>query len=415
MSLAGALEDYLKAPDFEAQRLAYKNKKASKDESEYTIQGSPFCGSIAAHAYVTLLTRLRIESKQSQPAPAAAKKEEPVIDFFSSLDDELNALSAPSVQAQYNNTDPFGGFWTPDNNGGNPFAAGTNPFATKQQELQKQTQDINSQLAALQAGLSSLNQPANIPNPMVFGNQGFPSQQAQPLGFPSFNALVAQPQNDNLFTVENVFGNPSAFGGSGMGQSSVALGGGSTQITNKRTDPFADLGLVTQAPSQNPTLDPFNLQRNQTSLAQTSSPHNPFSQPSTSFGGFQQSTSRPPLSSQPSGFGVGQPNYVATIPNAGLSGLGTSGSNLMSTPFGVPQTAAGMGAMGGGANVAFNPFAPAGSAGGMGQQSAGAFNPFMQSNPAPAGNPFGAQVWNVDKAAMTFALLKYPLLYNSPQ
>jgi hypothetical protein len=39
ISLAGALEDYLKAPDFEAQRLAYKAKKASK-EKEKTVPKS---------------------------------------------------------------------------------------------------------------------------------------------------------------------------------------------------------------------------------------------------------------------------------------------------------------------------------------------------------------------------------------
>ncbi|TPX63056.1 hypothetical protein SpCBS45565_g06889 [Spizellomyces sp. 'palustris'] len=393
ISLAGALEEYLKAPDFEAQRLAYKEKKANKNSETTKPTGT----------------------REPQNSVPPKKQEEPGIDFFSSLDEELNALNSPSVQAQYDSSDAFGSYWVP-NTANNPFGPGghhdTNPFAVKQQELQKQTQDINNQLALLQAGLSTLTQPSPS-NQLVLGNQSFPLLQSSAS---PFGASQSQQADDNAFTVENVFGNPNVFANTGMGQSSQGLGGAfgaaqTSQPNQSSSDPFASLTVIQQR-SQNPTLDPFNLSR-PVSIISQASPHNPFGPPSSTMSSLQQPTVRPaPLQPQLSNPVLGQSNYVATTNMPGsFSMFGNSGSNLLSIsaatqkssyPIGGSSTGAvGMGALGhvgvignpgfSTSTPAFNPFTQTGaSPGPASAQPRPAFNPFAPTGSGGTDNSFGA-------------------------
>ncbi|KAI8819925.1 ANTH domain-containing protein [Fimicolochytrium jonesii] len=297
VSLAGALEDYLKAPDFEAQRMAYKEKKGGKTG-----------GTASASAPASKGTAATSTQSSTQPTSTSKQPEKPAIDFFSSLDDELSAFQAPAVQAQYNTAaDPFGGLWGGGQDGGasaasNPFGAvqTTNPFALKNQELQQQTQDINSQLQALQAGLNTFNvQGAADPfgggggagGQMVLASQGgFPMLQQQQSqsqfgGYSPFAMPQQQQQQPQgfgagggAFTVENVFGNNDAFGSGGGGAAPATrnnpFGGPTTAALpaplatqQSSTDPFAGLGLPQQQPSTtNPTLDPFGLNRQPTTF-----------------------------------------------------------------------------------------------------------------------------------------------------
>ncbi|KAJ3019294.1 hypothetical protein HKX48_002239 [Thoreauomyces humboldtii] len=408
VSLAGALEDYLKAPDFETQRLAYKSKKAAK--SGAAVEPSTSSGGTSSG------------TKKSDPKTKA--QPEPVIDFFSSLDNELSALNAPAVQAQYNNSDPFGAMWAPEGSG-NPFGSddaghASNPFAARTQELEKQTRDINSQLALLQMNPAGNNQ-------MVLSGSNFGQLQPQASStfgnnsFPPFGAQAPQAagSGDNNFTVENVFGNGGAsFGGPPTNHAAPAMGGGfapappAPPTLSTGYDPFAGLGVVQSGSSQNPTLDPFQSNTNRPApLQHQTSQHNPFASPATPFGGMQQSGFRPTPTSSPFGMGQQQSNYVATSNPGGpfgfpaASGLGGN-SNGMQQPqlaTGMPPNSLGM-SMGNGSQLAFNPFAPApqqsppqqiqqqqGGFGGQPNAGAAAYNPFASLGGSSKGSGgFGA-------------------------
>ncbi|KAJ3146929.1 hypothetical protein HDU89_005959 [Geranomyces variabilis] len=413
VSLAGALEDYLKAPDFEAQRTAYKAKKAGK--SGAAIKDEPSASS---------------QSASSPPAATAAKNEAPLVDFFSSLDNELSAFNSPSVQNPYNaaSSDPFQSLWVPDPST-NPFGTqpssmslqqqSNNPFAQETQALQQQTLEMNKQLQSLQANLSNFNQAAApMPNNQLAFNNGFlPPLQPQQS---SYGAFMSGPQAHDAggFTVENVFGGGGASGTNVFAASSAvpAIGGGfapappPVQQTNNY-DPFAGLGL-TQAPStQNPTLDPFGSLKSKPTISQQA--HNPFAPvaaatpSSTSASPFGQAGGGPFRAAQQGaaatggGGGVGggfstqsnasmpsQPNYIATSaasPPFGAFGTppgGVGQNRQLGGPF---STGMGGGGMGGMQNQqqAFNPFAPVGQQPPqqqqVGQQNNGAalaFNPF---------------------------------------
>ncbi|KAJ3035865.1 hypothetical protein HDV00_003338 [Rhizophlyctis rosea] len=242
VSLAGGLEDYLNAPDFEAQRQAYKEKKAAKARQQNATKFEE---------------KPKAETRQPSPErnPTVTTEKQPdIIDFFSSLDEEINAFTSPSVQAQYDTTDQFGAFWAAP--GGNPFGAAqqigispTNPFAMNQhnqQQLQQQVFDVSGQVAAMQMNLPSMLSPQASAGQLVPASAGFPLLQQQPqmgMGGPAYggfggqNPFGQQQQQQQLsadrrpsgeFTVENVFGNANAFGG----------GGGASNFGGAAANPF---------------------------------------------------------------------------------------------------------------------------------------------------------------------------------
>ncbi|KAJ3212961.1 hypothetical protein HDU67_003491 [Dinochytrium kinnereticum] len=92
ISLVSALEDYIKAPDFEAQRTAYRDKKnqaGTQRESKEKYK------SVSAKEEKPKVTKSEPEPSRTlfNAEPGKAKNTEPLIDFFSSLDDELNSYN----------------------------------------------------------------------------------------------------------------------------------------------------------------------------------------------------------------------------------------------------------------------------------------------------------------------------------
>ncbi|KAJ3046681.1 hypothetical protein HK097_000639, partial [Rhizophlyctis rosea] len=290
VSLAGGLEDYLNAPDFEAQRQAYKEKKAVRarqNSSKPTIEASR-----------TVEKRDPSPERKAITTTTAPQKPADMIDFFSSLDDEINAFSSPTVQAQYQTADTFGAFWAPAGAPGNPFAAQQagfnpgNPFAINQQNqqhLQQQVFDMSNQVATMQNNLPQLLQAQPSGGQLVTAGGAFPLLQQQSQagtgqspfggfgGQDPFAQQLAQQQQQGgqqgnrrtSFTVENVFGNPDAFGGGGaaMGSGGGGFGAsaanpfgnpGATPFGNSTVFPGASVSPHSSSPQrQQPTQDVF--------------------------------------------------------------------------------------------------------------------------------------------------------------
>ncbi|KAJ3125069.1 hypothetical protein HK098_000626 [Nowakowskiella sp. JEL0407] len=177
-SLAGTLEDYLKSPDFETQRAAYlerkKNPKQSASAKETKAPSSP--------------TR---KETVTQPEP---KKAETKVDFFASLDEEINALSSVSQNAANSNLSPFG-MW--DNLNGIQDLA-TNPFLQQQQmqliQLQQQQQQL--QLQQMQLVAASQFGSGQVPFSAVPAISPFGMQNAVPAG--NMSASLSNPFATNL-------------------------------------------------------------------------------------------------------------------------------------------------------------------------------------------------------------------------
>ncbi|KAJ3064504.1 hypothetical protein HK102_008185, partial [Quaeritorhiza haematococci] len=140
VSLAGALEEYLRAPDFEAQRLAYKQKKqAARQKQQSSSQPEKKTSQESSSK-----PKPEPDTSSQKSAPPPKKQQAPDIDFFSSLDEELNAFKSPSVQATFdmfsnmNNNDGAGfSYYIPQSQG--------NPFMQQQQQMQMQQQMMMQQ------------------------------------------------------------------------------------------------------------------------------------------------------------------------------------------------------------------------------------------------------------------------------
>ncbi|KAJ3104020.1 hypothetical protein HDU97_009567 [Phlyctochytrium planicorne] len=247
ISLVSALEDYIKAPDFEAQRRAYREKK-----SQANLQKTPEKSSAKATPKVEVERKEEQGSRTVFDAGKDKAKAEPLIDFFSSLDDELNTYTkqpqanfsvdlSASIWSQPAATpqNPFGvmpagfattpGFATP----GAPSAAANNqmvlhPFASTAtagqglyapaaQALPTGTNG-SSQLvlhpfastATAGQGLSNLsNQNGTALN--AFQTTPAPSSAVNPFAVPNFSSQPKPFSNDPSFTIENVFGQQNTF------------------------------------------------------------------------------------------------------------------------------------------------------------------------------------------------------------
>ncbi|KAJ3179024.1 hypothetical protein HDU85_004979 [Gaertneriomyces sp. JEL0708] len=364
VSLAGALEDYLKAPDFEAQRQAYKDRKAAKERGESVP-----------------------EPIRTQQATTSTTQEAPLVDLFASLDDELDALNSPSVQAQYDQAN-----WGGPSTTGNPFAA-ANPFALQTQQLQKQTQDLNQQIAMLQSGLSTLVQP----QPTLTGQPfSFHSTASQP--FDSFANVTGAStvQLDPTFTVENVFGNAGSFpqpnNGSNMNVFSQQSSNASilpaqnpqpAMSTGTAHDPFASINSFHPPATANPNLDPFAFNRPAQSNPLTSPPF-PQQQSQMRLGLPEGASSKISSLSKPaSNFPtMGNANAFTSLDPSRQPSHGASGATLNNfASFGSSSVASSSGAHGG---FGTSPMTTTSTT----------YNPFLQNIPASTANPSISTVFN---------------------
>ncbi|KAJ3300100.1 hypothetical protein HK104_004569 [Borealophlyctis nickersoniae] len=409
VSLAGALEDYLRAPDFEAQRLAYKEKKAAKNHKPAPkVTGT-------AHIFVpirldnrsertVLLTESQLaaasttkrEASPERPPAAPAKALE--VDFFASLDEELNAFASPSVQAQFNNAD-LGALWNPASPG-NPFAAQQsfnpgNPFAAMQQQQQnihQQVFDVSNQLATFQMGLLQQQQQASAGQlalvaggfPLMnqqqqqmssqgngqvdfasafggqaaFGDAAFGGQSSPFGGQAMFQQQPQQQQQSNQtqnkhssFTIENVFGNQDVFagmgniGGGGMGTSGPFGGSGTgTGMSIGGGGPAPGFGQATQHQSNAGPKDEFAVLA-QSAFQQVQGSTSPQVQPTT--GPMHQPSANQPVldpfgrTTSPAPFGQSSPSQQSQQRQGSASPQHTFALPPPQTPFGSSQTQSG--------------------------------------------------------------------------
>ncbi|KAJ3228230.1 hypothetical protein HK099_005240 [Clydaea vesicula] len=214
VSLGSALEEYLNSPDFEAQRLAYKLKKQQKEkpavkETKTSLTAAPS----------------KIEKTPSKIETSPPKKDIDQIDFFSSLDEHFNSYNSPTNQANFNNF---------ANNQVSPFISG-NPFV----------QNSPQQQYMMQQQLPLVNQ-QNQANPFQHNQNNFPQQ-------------------NNNFTVENVFGANNVL--SPFSKSIVSNNTGST-TSNFSGNQSVRQTIAVSDLTGNTTLDPFALNSNSNFLLQ---------------------------------------------------------------------------------------------------------------------------------------------------
>ncbi|KAJ3063958.1 hypothetical protein HDU98_000287 [Podochytrium sp. JEL0797] len=230
LSLAGALEEYLNAPDFAVQQQAFQAKKATS-QSRDDIKNPPAVKPQAS----------RDAYQQQQPrAPSPIKSPEVLIDFFASTDvsssSAIDAYSfnmptvntwAPSGMTLsgsgtgfMNNGMPGGGgggaqFGFPSNASSLVTSPSGNPFGPPppQQQFMQQQQSggfashsgmmgtNGSTQFASASGSSSMNFNSMPANSMQFGQQQQPQQMTAPV--------------DPSFTIDNIFGNTDSGTGGG--------------------------------------------------------------------------------------------------------------------------------------------------------------------------------------------------------
>ncbi|KAJ1562499.1 hypothetical protein HK096_008814 [Nowakowskiella sp. JEL0078] len=178
VSLGDALEIFLKSPDFEEQREAYLEKKKNKGSSSQNEQ---------EHSPVKMENEV---TKLVQPSANQIRKEMPVIDFFSSLDQEINSLSSVSqYAAAANNTIAPFGVWS------NNADLTMNPFLLQQQ----QAQILQMQQVQLQQQQNQLLQQQQLTGFQPFSNSNVLDQQFQQMG------LVSDSSQTTASTLQNPF------------------------------------------------------------------------------------------------------------------------------------------------------------------------------------------------------------------
>ncbi|OAJ39572.1 hypothetical protein BDEG_23405 [Batrachochytrium dendrobatidis JEL423] len=246
LMLAASLEEYLRAPDFEEKRAEYKQRRLEKEKSDRTAPQSSTNTASASK-----------DSTQTKPE----KKDVQLIDFFSSVDQEMSAFSTAQSQAQYPAAN-FDAFWDPNDgfsqranadrfgNQSGAVMSSDNPFLTvqhNQQLLQQQLQEsdmlLRSTVLGQQQQALGMQQPS-VANTQASGNafymnpgmQGSASsytpQPNHPLSVSAYNpflpAAPASPAPVNTFT---------AFGDMGQMQASSMVSSATPKL-----DPFSQLG-----------------------------------------------------------------------------------------------------------------------------------------------------------------------------
>ena len=243
LELAVTLEDYLKAPDFEQQRLAYKNKK--KGSSNTYFKNEP------------------VSKKEPE-------KEKPLIDFFDAFDDKLANYESKQPTVNTN----FDSYWDNGGNDQSPMSEAVNPFVNaqllqQQQMIEQQMAQVNNMLQPINPfgnqsnGFTGASQPLNgqIKNTNIQFNGMNPPMNSQFTG-------MSQPMNVQMtgMTINSQFTGVSQPNGqfTGVAQSMNSPFTGMSQPLNGVSQP-----LDTQFTGMS---QPLNTQF--TGMSQTS--HNPF-------------------------------------------------------------------------------------------------------------------------------------------
>lgn len=224
-SLATALADHLKAPNFEEQRLIYKERRAQqladeaklgkKKKSKSNLKKSGSQSSLNSNRDSTTTAPASSAPSSAPPAETSlvieqfkknvASKGDPVlIDFFASIDDEVSAFEDQSTQAQYNYD--VGSFWYPEQQQQQQYGV-ANPafddFDNQQTQIQEQLKITEQMFANVSvAKASGSYPPAPLSTQSSYGllpvnAQGFiqnqqpaaqPSYASDPFGAPSMAA-----------------------------------------------------------------------------------------------------------------------------------------------------------------------------------------------------------------------------------
>ncbi|KAI8803829.1 hypothetical protein BJ742DRAFT_857319, partial [Cladochytrium replicatum] len=258
LSLTNALDEYLRSPDFEAQRQAYKDRENGEVEKPKATSWS------ATPSSTTSSTKSAPKARVTQPNPDT-------FDFFTSINQEVNQLNVISqnnanIMKQF---DGFAAFGTSGLNS-NPFPQ-TNPFGQgsinanfmaaqnlqmqQQLQLQQQQQQMRlqqqiqqqQQLQQNQLLLPRFGNAASINPFMATGVTGLQSQNGLQLP-----ASSPQPNFNTIdFTPENVFSNLAVFS-SGAGTASEIAPSFPSSTMRVNSLPMA------KTPSAPPALiDPF--------------------------------------------------------------------------------------------------------------------------------------------------------------
>ncbi|KAJ3327605.1 hypothetical protein HDU76_011445 [Blyttiomyces sp. JEL0837] len=244
ISLAGALEDYLKAPDFEAQRQAYKNKKSAKSKasaSELTFEDKEKAASTPSSKTSkapAASSPTFVEPPRSASPVKKEKQPEQLIDFFSSIDDSIAGFTSPTAQADFN-------FDMPSSIWAQPV----------------DTSFAGMTLGDAGMGMSSL----SSPSPQVTMPAGSnPFGMTSPNGVAASNQLTLHPFASNASTQMAMggFGGQSAFGANSMalqtGGMGMNMGMQQQTVTSPMSQqPFGGMNFGAQS-SMNPSLDPFH-------------------------------------------------------------------------------------------------------------------------------------------------------------
>ncbi|KAI8810392.1 ANTH domain-containing protein [Cladochytrium replicatum] len=259
VSLSSALEEYLRAPDFEAQRQAYKDRKIAKSEKPKTTTSSAAPSSTSSSAKSAPKTH----ESQQKAAPNSD-----TVDFFTSINQEVNQLNAIS-QNNANAMKQFDGFAAFGISGLNssPFSVAqqTNPFGQgtmdanlmaaqnlqmQQLQLQQQQQQMllqqqiqQQQLQQNQLLLPGFGNGASTNPFLATGMTGMQLQTASSPQ-PNFNTID--------FTPENVFSNPAVFS-----SSAGAVAGIAPSVPNAamRVNSLLPMAKTPSAPPA--SIDPF--------------------------------------------------------------------------------------------------------------------------------------------------------------
>ncbi|KAJ3412064.1 hypothetical protein HDV05_001344 [Chytridiales sp. JEL 0842] len=236
VSLAGALEDYLKAPDFEAQRQAYKVKKASKESMK---QGKSSNEKSKSNGHAAKPVEFEASFKPEAPkSPKKVAPKEPLIDFFSSLDAEINAYTSPTTQAAFDFNQQAlvwgtgGGF----NNFGNNSTLQNSNFGNMGMPM-------SGNFGANPAQNGNFGATGDM---NMFNNNPFGAQMGQPTQTAAFNHNNMQMSNP--FAAANMMTNT---------QQSPSY----TNPTATTTMPQLTNNINSVATSSNVMLDPFAMQK----------------------------------------------------------------------------------------------------------------------------------------------------------
>ncbi|KAJ3403624.1 hypothetical protein HDU80_003948 [Chytriomyces hyalinus] len=258
ISLAGALEEYVNAPDFEFQQEAFQNKKAAKSQPSKKDD---------SHQKPSQPQSQQQSSKSAYaeaPISSPVKQANVLIDFFSSTDESQYSFNAPAINtwAQPTTGLEFQNLTISNqiSAGAASLSAGANSYA------------LNSGSTTLSnpatGGISPTSNPFALQGGGMAPNPQFSQQTAMNNGFGGFpggapqfgmnqtgqmnSQFGASVGGDASFTVDNVFGN------SGAG-AAVAnpFGSAATSASFASSNPFGSAPISPPNTSKTGSNNPF--------------------------------------------------------------------------------------------------------------------------------------------------------------